>query len=140
MRTVVFGAGDQHDAGQRGAARSIAVTALTSMSRFGAMFSRIARGGAGRGLKRGVEDVRGVVQAGELVRRLLGVEQIDGDVPVARRGLGAPARQADDRPVALLDEPRDDVAPDDAERADDDGLLCALPCAEGIRPRARRRG
>ena len=25
----------------------------------------------------------------------------------------------------------DDVAPDDAERADDDGLLCALPCPRG---------
>ncbi len=76
-----------------------------------------------RGLKRRVENVRRVLQSGELVCGILSVEEIDSDVAVARRGIGGPARQADDGPVVLLEQPRDDVAPDHAERADDDGLF-----------------
>ena len=37
--------------------------------------------------------------------------------------LGRPARQADDEPIVFLEEALDDVAPDDPERADDDGLF-----------------
>ena len=74
--------------------------------------------------------MRGVFQSGELLRRVLSVEQIDRDVAVARRGLGAPARQADDGPAAVREQPRDDVAPDHAERADDDGLF--VVCHAGL--------
>jgi len=55
--------------------------------------------------------VRGVLQSGKLFRHPPGVKEIDRDVPAARRGIGGPARQADDGPVALLEQPRDDVAP-----------------------------
>ena len=133
MRPVVFRAGDQHHAAQ---AQRGPLDRRDGVDQHGAVrrdVFGIARGGAGRGLKRRVENVRGVAQAGELVRRLLSVEQIHGDVAIARRGLGGAARQADDGPVALLEQPRDDVAPDHAERADDDGLF-VLCHAWAIRP------
>ncbi len=122
MRTIVFRAGDQDHATQRarrpidrrdGVDEHVAVRSDVRC---------IARSGAGRRLKRCVENVRDVLQSGKLFRHALGVEEIDSDVAVARRGIGGPTRQADDGPVALPEQPRDDVAPDHTERADDDGL------------------
>ena len=72
----------------------------------------------------------GVFQSGEFFRRIFSVEQIDSDVAVARRGLGAPARQAGDGPAAVREQPRDDVAPDHTERANDDGVF--VVCHAGL--------
>ena len=62
MRAVVFGAGDQHDAAQ---ARRGPLDRRDGVDQHGAVrrdVFGIARGGAGRGLKRRVENVGGVVQ------------------------------------------------------------------------------
>src|SRR4029450_3626051 len=84
--------------------------------------------------------MRDVAEAFQLAGDILGVEQVDGDVRVARCGLGQPARQADDLPVAFGQKLVDDVAPDDAERAHDHGFLrrrlhaalATVPCASSV--------
>jgi hypothetical protein len=62
-------------------------------------------------------------------------------VTIARGSVGRATGQAHDRPVILLEQPLDDVAPDDPERSDDDGLLAlchgTLPVAHD-RPAASK--
>src|SRR5262245_58126902 len=67
---------------------------------------------------------------------------------IAGRSLGRATRHADDRPVVLLAQPFDDVAPDDAKRADHDGLfvlghagsaLCPATMVEEFRARWKSR-
>ena len=123
MRTIVFRAGDHHHATQRGRRPVDRRDGVDEHVAVRSDVRCIARSGAGRGLKRRVENVRGVLQSGKLFRRILRLEEIDSDVAVARRGIGGPAREADDGPLTLLEQPRDDVAPDHTERPDDDGLF-----------------
>ena len=67
--------------------------------------------------------MRGFRQVAEARGRALPIEKIDADVTIARGSVGRAAGHAHDRPVILLEQPLDDVAPDDPERSDDDGLL-----------------
>src|SRR4029453_158696 len=84
--------------------------------------------------------MRDVAEPFQLASDILGVEQVNGDVAVARCGLGRPARQADDLPVAFGQKLVDDVAADDAERAHDQGFLrrrlhaalATVPCASSV--------
>ena len=62
-------------------------------------------------------------QLAEARGRARPIEKIDADVTVAWGSVGRATGQAHDRPVILLEQPLDDVAPDDPERSDDDGLL-----------------
>lgn len=123
MRAVIFGAGHQHHPAQhrrRGIDRAHRIDQHVAVRRD---VGGIARGGAGGRGKRRVEDVCRFSQAGELRGRGLAVQQVDADVAVARGGLGLAARQADDGPVAFPEQSLDDVASDDAERTDHDGLF-----------------
>src|SRR5437588_760341 len=62
------------------------------------------------------------------------IQQVDADVAMAGCSLGGAARQADHRPVVLLEQPFDDVAPDDAERPDHDGLFVLGHAASALCP------
>ena len=80
--------------------------------------------------------MRGFPQVAEARGRALPIEKIDADVTVAWGSVGRATGYAHDRPVILLEQPPDDVAPDDPERSDDDGLLALC---HGTLPVARDR-
>ena len=80
--------------------------------------------GPGRArLEGAIEDVRGAGEVAELRAAIRFVEEVDGDRAHARREIRRPPRQPDDVPFVLRLEVMDEVAADDAERADDDGGL-----------------
>ena len=79
-----------------------------------------------------VKDVCDVRLLSELAFRLLGIKQIDGNMPIARAIRRLSPRQTNHLPIALLDEFFDDVEPDNTERTDNDRLfLHALPHLQG---------
>ena len=123
VRAVVLGAGDENDPFQM---RCGAVDGRDRVDQHVAVRGGIGgkiRRASGAGLKCRVEDVGDVRQRGELAVRLFGIEQIDGNVPVARAVRRRSPRQTDHLPVASLHEPLDDVTPDDPERANHDRFL-----------------
>src|SRR5512136_2017326 len=78
---------------------------------------------SGSGLECRVEDVCDVGQLSELAFRVFGVKQIDCDMPVTRPVRRLSSRQTHHLPIGLLDEPLDDVAPNDTERTNNDRLI-----------------
>ena len=121
VRSVVLGAGHQHDALEPARRRVDRRNGVHQQVAVGDDVLRVIGRWTRTGLEGGEEHVRGVREALQLRRHVGGIEQIYGDVAHRRPVCAAPARQPHHLPIRQGGKLLNDVAPDHALGADDDG-------------------